>query len=406
MSIQVDIKKHYPNFDLDVAFEAGNETLGFLGASGGGKSLSLRCIAGLVTPDAGKIVVNGTTFFDSAAKINISVQERKTALLFQDYKLFPNLTVARNIAAGLPRGLSKTEVHDKVSEQLERFGLRGYGSRYPVRLSGGQQQRVALARMLAANPQILMLDEPFSALDSHLKSGLEEDMLELFERFDGSILYVSHDIDEAFRFCDRIAVIDNGRLAEIAPTPQIVAHPQTLATIKVSGVKNISRVRKTGSNQVEALDWGITLTTTDAVPDDAAFIGIRASYLRPVTAEQAVTAKQPAGQPTAPKQVSTAKQPAGQPTTAEQPATAKQLTGQPATAKQPTALEQPAEQINVFDLSVRRVSDSRFNRMVVMDPGGIFWIADKLTIPPEQLPTKGQNLRIYFPPEHIYIVNR
>jgi molybdate transport system ATP-binding protein len=348
MSIQVDIKKHYPNFDLEVAFEANNETLGFLGASGCGKSLSLRCIAGLVTPDEGKIVVNGQTFFDSSAKINRKVQERKTALLFQDYKLFPNLTVAKNIAAGLSKDLKKSEIHERVSEQLERFGLRGYGSRYPVRLSGGQQQRVALARMLAANPCVLMLDEPFSALDAHLKSGLEEDLLELFDKFEGSILYVSHDIDEAFRFCDRIAVIDNGRLVEVASTTQIVTRPQTLATIKVSEVKNISRVKKTGTHCMESLDWGITVKTTEPVIDDAAYLGIRASYLRPATTEQ----------------------------------------------------------VNVYDFNVRRISDARFTRTVVLDPGGITWLADKLTIPADQLPVKNQLLSMHLPPDKIYVVNR
>jgi molybdate transport system ATP-binding protein len=348
VSINIDIKKHFANFDLEVAFEAGTETLGFLGASGSGKSLSLRCIAGLDAPDQGKIVVNGITFFDSKAKINLKPQERKTALLFQDYKLFPNLTVAQNIAAGLPRGLSRADARIKVSDQLEFFGLHGYGSRYPSRLSGGQQQRVALARMLAANPGILMLDEPFSALDSHLKSGLEEEMLELFDKFAGTILYVSHDIDEAFRFCDRIAVIDNGHISEIASTPEIVSHPQSLATIKVSGVKNICRAKKTGAYQVEAVAWGIQLQTSEVVINDAQFIGIRASYLRKATIEQN----------------------------------------------------------NVVDLTVRRISDSRFTRTVILDPGGIVWLVDKLMVPAAELPVKGQQIRLYFPPEHIYVVNR
>ncbi|MDR0350206.1 MAG: ATP-binding cassette domain-containing protein, partial [Coriobacteriales bacterium] len=225
MSLIVDIRKDFPAFTLDVRFEAGNETLGLLGASGCGKSLTLRCIAGLEKPDAGRIVVAGTTFFDSEHRIDLTPQQRKTALLFQNYMLFPNLTVAQNIAAGIPRATPKAEIHALVSHQLERFGLKGFGSRYPIRLSGGQQQRVALARMLAAKPAVLMLDEPFSALDAHLKSALEYDLLELFDDFDGSIVYVSHDIDEAFRFCDRIAVIDQGHLRELAPTEQIRDHP-------------------------------------------------------------------------------------------------------------------------------------------------------------------------------------
>ncbi|MDR2673020.1 MAG: ATP-binding cassette domain-containing protein [Coriobacteriales bacterium] len=367
MSISIDIKKNYGTFVHDVSIEAGNETLGFLGASGSGKSLTLRSIAGLVTPDEGRIVVNGQTFFDSTTKINLTAQQRKTALLFQDYKLFPNLSVAKNIAAGLSRRLTKDEVHDRVAEQLERFGLKGYGSRYPSRLSGGQQQRVALARMLAAQPHILMLDEPFSALDSYLKAELEDNLVGLFEVFEGTILYVSHDIDEAFRFCDRIAVIDNGTITEVAPSEDIVAKPGSLATIKVSGVKNISQARKAGAFLVEALDWGITLSTTQPVADDARYLGIRASYLRLVDAEDS-----------------------------------RDTGGTAGTAEDST----DATGTNVFDFDVRRVSDSRFVRNAILEPGNINWQADKLLLPPEQWPQKGQHLRLFFPPDQIYIVNR
>lgn len=349
MSIAVDIKKHYPSFDLDVSFTAEAETLGFLGASGDGKSLTLRCIAGLVAPDEGRIVVNGETFFDSSEKINLKPQQRKTALLFQDYKLFPNLTVAQNIAAGLPKSLSKEEVHEKVKAQLERFKLKGYGSRYPARLSGGQQQRVALARMLAAEPGILMLDEPFSALDSHLKAGLEEDLIELFDRYEGTVLYVSHDIDEAFRFCDRIAVIDGGTIAQIAPSAEIVSAPNTLASIKVSGVKNISRARKVGEHEVEALDWGFTLQSNKAVPEGAMWVAFRASFMR-------------------------------------------------------AAL--PDETENVYELQVRFTADSRFDRTAVFDPGDIRWKADKLMLSEDALPHKGQTLRMHIPADQLYIVEK
>ncbi len=347
MSIEVAIKKKYPAFDLDIIFSAEDETLGFLGASGCGKSLTMRCIAGLVTPDEGRIVVNDEVFFDSSEHINLKPQQRKTALLFQDYKLFPNLTVAQNIAAGLPRDLSKSETHNRVSAQLERFKLKGYGSRYPVRLSGGQQQRVALARMLAAEPGILMLDEPFSALDSHLKAGLEEDLIDLFERFEGTVLYVSHDIDEAFRFCDRISVVDEGRIVQSAPSAELVSSPSTLASIKVSGVKNISQARKVDEHSVEALDWDMTLTTVDTVPNDAAWLAVRASYLRPARA---------------------------------------------------------GDTVNTSDLKVRFTTDSRFERTAVFEPGIIRWNADKLMLAPEELPVKGQTLRMHIPPEHLYIV--
>ena len=368
MSLFVDIRKRFPNFELDVSFEAGKETLGFLGASGSGKSMTLRCISGLETPDEGRIVVEGTTFFDSSQGINLSPQQRKTALLFQSYMLFPNLTVAENIAAGIPRTTPKDVLHDLVEEQLIRFGLQGFGKRYPVRLSGGQQQRVALARMLAANPGILMLDEPFSALDAHLKSELEQDMLDLFEHFDGTILYVSHDIDEAFRFCDRIAVVDHGSLREITTTADILSAPGTLATLKVSGVRNISPVRRLSDHEVEATAWGIALHCEREVPLDVAYMGVRAYYLSIADGQDH----------------------------------------------------------NVFDMRVLRVSDSRFERTVMLAPANqsgdgmelgraivsgkrsgparIHWKIDTLTASSTKLPSRGDVVRLYIPPEHIYLV--
>ena len=238
LSLEVDIEKKFRGFHLSQQFSAGDETLGLLGASGCGKSLTMRSIAGIEKPDAGKIIVNDTVFFDKApgkkAKVDLSPQQRKTALLFQNYMLFPNLTIEQNVAAGLPKGVTAAERAEAIREQMQRFGLLGMEKRYPVQLSGGQQQRVALARMLAARPGILMLDEPFSALDSHLKSSLEQNLIGLFEQFKGTILYVSHDIDEAFRFCDRIAVMYLGSFVEIGTSDQIFnspKHPYTQALI-------------------------------------------------------------------------------------------------------------------------------------------------------------------------------
>ena len=281
MALDIKIKKHLPSFDLDIEFTAENEAVGFLGASGCGKSLTLRCVAGVETPDEGHIIVNGKTFFDSEKKINLTPQQRKTALLFQNYQLFPNMSVAQNVAAGMPKGLAKDEVARRVKRYLGMFDLDGFQDRYPLRLSGGQQQRVALARMLAAQPDVLMLDEPFSALDAHLKAGLEQNMLDVFEDFEGTILYVSHDIDEAYRLCDCIAVVSAGSIEEIGPANQIVTEPTTLAALKLSGCKNISRARYLGDQMVEAIDWGIKLDVgPDArVPDDLAYIGIRAKYI-------------------------------------------------------------------------------------------------------------------------------
>lgn len=279
MSLSVDILKSYGSFTLDVAFEAEDETLGFLGASGCGKSLTLRCIAGIETPDAGRIVVNDKVFFDSEAGVNLTPQQRKTALLFQNYMLFPNLTVAENIGAGIGREVAKEERARIISEELERFGLRGFGQRYPAQLSGGQQQRVALARMLAARPGILMLDEPFSALDAHLKGVLEQSLVSLFQAFEGTILYVSHDIDESLRFCDRIAVVDAGHIVELGTGDALVNRPQSVAGLKLSGCKNAVPVERVDGRTVYAPRWGVDVACAAAVPADVACLGVRAFYI-------------------------------------------------------------------------------------------------------------------------------
>ncbi|MEC4184989.1 ATP-binding cassette domain-containing protein [Adlercreutzia sp. R21] len=282
MSLSVDIRKNFGAFTLDVAFGAGNETLGFLGASGCGKSLTLRCIAGIETPDEGRIVVNGQVFYDSEAGVNLTPQQRKTALLFQNYMLFPNLTVAENIGAGIGREVDKKERARIISAELERFGLRGFGQRYPAQLSGGQQQRVALARMLAARPGILMLDEPFSALDAHLKGVLEQNLVSLFEAFEGTILYVSHDIDESLRFCDRIAVVDAGRIMEVDTGDDLVNHPQSVAGLKLSGCKNATFAERAGEHAVYLPRWGVTVHTAEVVPADVKCLGVRAFYVERV----------------------------------------------------------------------------------------------------------------------------
>lgn len=283
MSLSVDIAKHFGNFSLEVAFDAGAETLGFLGASGCGKSLTLRCIAGIETPDEGKIIVNDTVFFDKAhgkkARINLAPQQRKTALLFQNYQLFPNLTVEQNVAAGLSPKIDSATRSALINEQLVRFGLENLAKRYPLQLSGGQQQRVALARMLAAKPGILMLDEPFSALDAHLKSALEQDLQKLFERFEGSILYVSHDIDEAFRFCDRIAVVNEGHLEEIDTKDRIITDPQTLATIRLSGCKNTTEATYIDEYHAFLPKWNITITSTKPLSPEIKYCGMRAKFI-------------------------------------------------------------------------------------------------------------------------------
>ena len=183
MSLLVDIKKKLKEFTLEIDFKTDGESLGILGASGSGKSMTLKCIAGVETPDEGRIVLNGKTLFDSRKGINLKPQDRNIGYLFQSYALFPHMTVEENIGIGL--NLHKTEKELRIREIIESFHLEGLESKYPNKLSGGQQQRVALARCLVYKPDALMLDEPFSALDSHLKDHLQSEVLELLKSYDG-----------------------------------------------------------------------------------------------------------------------------------------------------------------------------------------------------------------------------
>lgn len=374
MSLSVNIKKHFPTFTLDVNIDAQDETLGFLGESGCGKSLTMRCIAGIETPDEGKIVVNDKVFFEREAgkkpTVNLTPQERKTALLFQNYMLFPNLTVAQNVAAGIDRKTPKDQRDEQVNGELRRFGLEGFGERYPSQLSGGQQQRVALARMLAAKPDILMLDEPFSALDAHLKGVLEQNLSSLFEAFHGTVLYVSHDIDEALRFCDRIAVVDHGHVMEISNGSELVNNPQSTAGIKLSGCKNCTPAVRTGANRVFLPAWGIDVNTDEAVAEDIKCLGVRAFFLERAQANDE----------------------------------------------------------NAYRVRVVRTSDSRFDRSVLLEfldrspkadaavsqtenemaylEQHLFWRVDKLSVPENELPVKDEELWIRIPKGKIYLVSK
>ena len=216
MALKMDIEKKLGSFRLRVKLDVQDEVLGLCGNSGCGKSLTLKCIAGIEKPDRGSIVLNGVTLFDSEKHINLTPQKRRTGLMFQNYALFPNMTVYQNIRAGTLRDKqSESERADRVEAIMESFGLSALASHYPGQLSGGQQQRTALARILVSEPQILMLDEPFSALDSELKFHMEKEVREVIRRFGKTTLLVSHDKGEAYRLCDRIAMMQNGTAEEI-----------------------------------------------------------------------------------------------------------------------------------------------------------------------------------------------
>ena len=216
MSLVLDIKKRYPGFTLDIQLEAGEERVALVGASGCGKSCTLRCIAGVETPDEGKIVVNGVTFFDSAAGINLSPQERKCALLFQNYQLFPNMTVADNVCAGV-KDAGDAAARKKLAERyLSIFGLADFVDRYPARLSGGQQQRVAIARAIVTKPLLLMADEPTGSLDSRKSVEIMELLADLNKSDKITIVLVTHEPDMA-AYARRCVHCIDGMIASDTP---------------------------------------------------------------------------------------------------------------------------------------------------------------------------------------------
>ncbi len=234
MSIKVDIKKRLAGFTLELAFCAESETMGLLGRSGSGKSMTLQCIAGVVRPDEGRIELNGRVLFDSAAHINLPPQQRHTGMLFQHYALFPTMTVEQNIRCGL-RG---RKASSRVQQIIRELQLSGLEQRYPSQLSGGQQQRAALARMLVAQPEILLLDEPFSALDTHLRAQVRRLVADVLAEFDGPALLVTHDFTEAIQLCPRAAVLSDGRIAETAACAQLWNQPHMRCCAELTGMQN------------------------------------------------------------------------------------------------------------------------------------------------------------------------
>ena len=284
MSLFVDIKKELKGFSLDVSFETKGDYLGILGASGSGKSMTLKCIAGIETPDEGIIILNGKVLFDSRKKINLKPQERNIGYLFQNYALFPNMTVEENIGIGLK--ISKVEKNHKVSEIINRFRLQGLEKKYPRELSGGQQQRVAMARCLIYKPDILMLDEPFSALDSYLKEKLQIELLKQLKNYEGEVLMVTHSRDEVYRFCKNISIIEKGKSILFGDTKEIFNQPKIKEAAILTGCKNISRCNVLSKNKIQALDWNIILEVKEQVNYKANYIGIRAHNFKIVDKEE------------------------------------------------------------------------------------------------------------------------
>ena len=285
MSLEVNVTKRFDGFTLHAAFTAGDTATALLGASGCGKSMTLRCIAGLVRPDEGRIVLDGRVLFDSAQGIDLPPQQRNVGLLFQNYALFPNMTVEQNILSALKKEKDPAARRAACAEALRAMRLEELAKRLPGALSGGQQQRAALARILAAKPRILMLDEPFSALDSYLREEVEGEVGSLLAGFAGTALLVTHNRDEAYRLCKEMIVLNEGQVLRAGTTKAVFADPQSTAAARLPGCKNILPCTPLDSHTVRLDGWNTTLRLALPVPAGCTAVGIRAHDFTPCAAD-------------------------------------------------------------------------------------------------------------------------
>jgi ABC-type sulfate/molybdate transport systems ATPase subunit len=290
--LEVQVEKKLADFTLDVAFRATRSPLSILGASGAGKTMLLRCIAGIENPDRGRIALNDRVLFDSEKTIALPARARRVGMLFQNYALFPHRTVAENVAFGIanrPRASRDAEVSSLASS----MHLAGLESRYPRELSGGEQQRVALARALATGPEALLLDEPLAALDTHLRSQVETQLQNTFAGYGRPTLLVTHNIEEAYRLGAELLVLARGRMAAYGPREEIFQRPPSVEVARLTGCKNISRARLNSDGSIEALDWGCRLRAAQTPSKTPKYVGIRAHHIDFAETDDAMAANQP-----------------------------------------------------------------------------------------------------------------
>ena len=349
MTLRVEIEKTYGAFHLEVSLQAEGEVLALLGASGCGKSLTLKCIAGIERPDRGRIELGDRVLFDSAAGICLPPQQRRVGYLFQQYALFPHMTAAQNIAAGMGRGFSRQQRQQRAQELMALLRLEGCAGKRPRQLSGGQQQRVALARILASEPEAILLDEPFSALDGYLKGQLELELQDLLDAFPGPAIWVSHDRGEAFRHCARVCLLHEGRSAPVREMRSLLADPITLSAAQLCGCTNFFPVRPgTDPGLVEVTDWNIALRCDAPWRDKVTHLGI------------------PAGR---------------------------------------VCIAQP-NQVNALPCRVVRRVDDAFSTLLLLQPENAQPGAPllQMELAPEGCPVPGEAITVALPPQHIFLL--
>ena len=277
--LEVSTQRKLENFILSVSLRTSRGAIGLLGPSGAGKSMSLRMIAGLTTPDRGRIVLNDRVLFDSDSRTNVPAAQRRIGVVFQDYALFPHLTVADNVGFGL-RQLQEKERRARINKHLTSMQIADLANRYPREISGGQRQRVAIARCLATQPDALLLDEPFAALDPHLRRQTEEQLRRALETFNGPVVFVTHDMEEAFRFCTDLLVLDRGNIIASGPKHQLFEDPRTVAAARLTGCKNIVPATAISADRICVPAWECELVASRDVDATLTHIGYRSHQIR------------------------------------------------------------------------------------------------------------------------------
>src|SRR3989475_4961669 len=288
IGLDVALTTRLPGFTLDVSWTAGDGVAVLFGPSGAGKTLTLQCLAGLVEPDAGRVVVDDRVLFDAKAGMNLPPQQRRVGYVFQGYALFPHLTVAGNVGFGL-RDRSRQDRERRVVEVLERLDLAGLAHRRPSQLSGGQRQRVALGRALAIDPALLLLDEPLSALDSPLRRALRDELRSILSGWGTAAVLVTHDFTEAYRLADRIIIYQGGRVIQSAPRSELLWQPASEAVARIMGLRNVlhGTVVKAMPDRIQISWRGLMLEAVNSptrsylpLPDSPIAFFIRPEYVR------------------------------------------------------------------------------------------------------------------------------
>ncbi len=281
--LSVDFEKRVGNFHLRPRFDADEEMVVLLGPSGSGKSLTLRAIAGLLKPDRGRIEVPDGVVFDADNGINLPPQARNVGYVVQDLALFPHLSVAENIGFALAKW-PKPEREERIRELIDMLGLAGLEERLPRAISGGQQQRTALGRALAARPRVLLLDEPFTALDAPIRNVLRREVARLRRQLGLLALFVTHDLQEAYALADRIAVYDQGEVLQYGSREEVFGQPGSIRVAQLLDARNIFEGRVVGKTEAFTeieTPWfrGRARAEGELAPDSPAALSVRPEHV-------------------------------------------------------------------------------------------------------------------------------